>query len=424
MTQIETHRNSIGVVKTGGSEELVTCKRVFEAGSLKSGEVNTNFKDSWRKLATFFGQENAKLKKSSENRGNQEYFENGENRENFKNFKNHGLETTMIPSNKNTQNISVLPSGDFSSHAEQESETLVPDVSVIDSSCALNLENLVQHKVDFRELKFHSKKTDLPDFILVPDGQFFYKPTLKPFSDASNTGASRGALTRCASQDFTSSKADFLQKLKSVAPVQLEQLEPASNFCQSYKNVGNDDLFSNFYEKTMKLFHAHSQSFTVFEQLDCNPDSLASIVHKNLEFVKIELFDQIEAITHQQNGEIRCLLEKLDSLKVQYESSCQLLKDLADFSVRTVELIEGFVFELDELRKPVLGRGERVEFTNKRAGIEDSISKLALTVHKTISEQYNPAVEKINYKENLCKVMFTNGLKLQLERKLQNNLQK
>jgi hypothetical protein len=399
LTQIETHRESLKVVKTEDSGALVSCKRIFDVENLKSGQVFSNFKDSWRKLAIFLTQENVRLKKSSENQENRE---------------NHGHETTMIPSNKNMHSVSVLPCGDCSSLAEPESVTIVQEVSVIDSS-HLNLENLFQHKVDFSELKFHSKNNDLPDSILVPDGQFFYKSSITPFND------SRGALTRCANQDSTKSKADFLQKLKSVAPVRLQQLEDPDTFFHDVE-ITSGQLFSRFYEQTIKLFHAHEKSFSVFEKLDDNLDSLASVIHQNLEFVKIELFDEIETITHQKNQEIRSLLENLDSMKIKYDSSCEFLNELRDLVVKTGKIVESFVVEVDELRKPVLTRSEQIQFTNTE--IENSNSKLAFSVHRTICEQYNPTLEKINYKENLCKVMFTNSLKLQLERKIQNNLQK
>jgi len=408
LTQIETHIDSLEVVKipfADGSGALDSCKLIFESTNLKSGQVLTNFKDSWRKLANFLTQENVSLTKSSENR------------ENCKNFESYGHETTMIPSNKNMHSDSVvLPSGDVSSLAEPESETLVQEVSVVDSS-PLNLEKLVLHKVDFTELKFYAKNKDLPDSILVPDGQFYYKPSITPFSD------SRGALTRCSNQDFTKSKADFLQKLKSVAPVKSKQLDKLNTFFHD-EEITSDKLFSRFYELTITKFHAHEKSFLIFGKLDslANLDSLASVIHKNLEVVKIDLFDQIETITHQKNQEIRNLLENLDSLKIQYDSSCKLLHELCDLIVKTVKIVESFVIEVDELRKPVLGRGEQIQFTNTET--ENSNSKLALTVYSTILEQYNPALEKINYKENLSKVMFTNGLKSQLERKLQNNLQK
>merc|ERR1712178_345105 len=131
---------------------------------------------------------------------------------------------------------------------------------------------------------------------------------------------------------------------------------------------------------------------------------------------------KIQEITHQKNFQIRELVEQLIHLKNKFTENSRILQKYYNSIAEFKKTYQSLIQEVQNMFKPVLGKGETIKSTNKFADKSSNVSKSAVLVQKQISENYNCVVEKINYKHNLTSVVVTSSLKSQLERKLQHSL--
>merc|ERR1711976_633762 len=213
-------------------------------------------------------------------------------------------------------------------------------------------------------------------------------------------------------------RQDFLLQINN--PIVFESSKKLPNLPET-STTNSLEIFSTCHNSTESILNSHETLLKVYSTIQPET-SLSFIIHQNFEVIDIELFKKIQEITHQKNFQIRELVEQLIHLKNKFSENSRILQKYYNSITEFKKTYQALIQEVQNMFKPVLGKGETIKSTDKFADKSSNVSKSAVLVQKQISEDYNCVVEKINYKHNLINVVVTSSLKSQLERKLQNSL--